>query len=114
MFPCRECGQWECECKERRRNSVDRQLKANAVCLHPLATRPVFYTDSLAGKQVMRDDLWAVTTEELNTNLAEREELVTHLEWAMRFVEASGEAHPSDISMVKKALSKATPQSKEK
>jgi hypothetical protein len=28
--------------------------------------RPIFYTDELKGKQVCRDDLWAVSTDELN------------------------------------------------
>lgn len=35
-------------------------------CLHPLATRPILYTDSINGEQTCRDDLWAVTTDELN------------------------------------------------
>ena len=28
--------------------------------------RPVLYTDTVKGEQVCRDDLWAVSTEELN------------------------------------------------
>lgn len=35
-------------------------------CISPLATRPILYTDTLNGVQTCRDDLWAVTTEELN------------------------------------------------
>ena len=35
-------------------------------CRSSLATRPILYTDGLKGEQVCRDDLWAVTTEELN------------------------------------------------
>jgi predicted RNA-binding Zn-ribbon protein involved in translation (DUF1610 family) len=36
------------------------------VCISPLATRPVLYTDTVGGVQTCRDDLWAVTTAELN------------------------------------------------
>lgn len=40
---------------------------ASKQCVSPLATRPVLYTDTImGGRQAMRDDLWAVTTEELN------------------------------------------------
>jgi cell division protein FtsB len=36
-------------------------------CISPLATRPILYTDTIkGGQQALRDDLWAVTTEELN------------------------------------------------
>lgn len=38
----------------------------NTVCYSPLATRPILYTDTIKGEQTLRDDLWAVTTEELN------------------------------------------------
>lgn len=27
MFPCRECGQWECQCKENRRRTMKRFSK---------------------------------------------------------------------------------------
>lgn len=37
-----------------------------ATCKSCLATRPLLYTDSIKGQQVCRDDMWAVTTEELN------------------------------------------------
>jgi hypothetical protein len=36
------------------------------VCVSPLATRPVLYTDTVGGVQTCRDDLWAITTDELN------------------------------------------------
>lgn len=39
---------------------------ASTVCVSPFATRPILYTDTVRGKEVHRDDLWAVTTEELN------------------------------------------------
>lgn len=36
-------------------------------CISPLAIRRVLYTDTInGGNQAMRDDLWAVTTDELN------------------------------------------------
>lgn len=35
-------------------------------CISPLATRAVLYTDTVGGQQTCRDDLWAVTTDELN------------------------------------------------
>lgn len=37
-----------------------------ATCKSYLATRPLLYTDSIKGQQICRDDMWAVTTEELN------------------------------------------------
>jgi hypothetical protein len=36
------------------------------VCYSKYATRPILYTDTIKGIQVCRDDMWAVTTEELN------------------------------------------------
>lgn len=39
---------------------------SDKTCVSPLATRPVLYTDTLEGRQTCRDDLWAVTTDELN------------------------------------------------
>lgn len=53
-------------------------------CLHPLSTRPILYTDSVGGEQVCRDDLWAVTTDELNalrSETAPTREAV--LDWAI-------------------------------
>jgi hypothetical protein len=42
-------------------------MPQKGVCISPLATRPVLYTDTInGGQQAMRDDLWAVTTAELN------------------------------------------------
>lgn len=35
-------------------------------CNSPLATRALLYSDTLGGKQISRDDMWAVTTAELN------------------------------------------------
>jgi len=35
-------------------------------CSSVLATRPILYTDTVGNEQVCRDDLWAVTTDELN------------------------------------------------
>lgn len=35
-------------------------------CHSKLATRPILYTDTVKGRQVCRDDMWAVTTDELN------------------------------------------------
>lgn len=36
-------------------------------CISPLAIRRVLYTDTInGGNQAMRDDLWAVSTDELN------------------------------------------------
>ena len=37
-------------------------------CLSELATQPLLYTDTIHGDQVMRDDLWVVSTDELNEN----------------------------------------------
>lgn len=36
------------------------------VCNSPLARRPILYNDSVGGLEAHRDDLWAVTTKELN------------------------------------------------
>lgn len=33
--------------------------------LDKLYSRPILYTDTIKGEQTLRDDLWAVTTEEL-------------------------------------------------
>jgi len=52
---------------------LDEESREQKVCIHPLATRPVLYTDTVGGNQACRDDLWAVTTDELN-DLARRAE----------------------------------------
>ena len=36
------------------------------ICEDALATRPLLYSDTLGGKEVHRDDMWVVTTAELN------------------------------------------------
>lgn len=45
---------------------LDNEYEAPRTCISPLATRPVLYTDTVGGNQTCRDDLWAVTTDELN------------------------------------------------
>ena len=42
------------------------QQARETICESKYATRPILYTDTVRGIQTMRDDLWAVTTEELN------------------------------------------------
>jgi hypothetical protein len=43
------------------------EMPQKGVCISQLATRPIMYTDTInGGQQAMRDDLWAVTTAELN------------------------------------------------
>lgn len=45
----------------------DEMHKIPRACISPLSTRPVLYTDTIqGGNQAMRDDLWAVSTDELN------------------------------------------------
>lgn len=36
-------------------------------CISKFAKRPLLYTDALGGEQTCRDDLWVLTTEELNS-----------------------------------------------
>lgn len=56
------------------------------ICRSPLARTPILYTDTVQGKEVHRDDLWAVTTAELNA-LEDRHS-----------PEPGGEGHvPSDV-----------------
>jgi hypothetical protein len=51
-------------------------------CESKLATRPLLWSDTLGGKQVYRDDLWAITTEELNKLEAENAALQAQLSQA--------------------------------
>jgi hypothetical protein len=46
---------------------------------------PVLYTDTIGGKQTMRDDLWAVTTKDLNAQSAELARLQGVVEAARRW-----------------------------
>lgn len=41
-------------------------MKDITFCNSKYATRPVLYTDTVGGEQTLRDDLWAVSTQELN------------------------------------------------
>ena len=58
-------------------------------CLDKLATGPIIYTDTIRGQQTHRDDLWAVSTDELNAVHSLRERLA-RLEWAAKEVLAVG------------------------
>lgn len=60
------------------------------ICEHELATRAIFYTDTVEGKQALRDDLWAVSTEELNKEAAIRTELLAALNAVQGVIAAKG------------------------
>lgn len=47
--------------------SKNKEKIKEGVCYSKYATRPILYTDAIGGRQVCRDDMWAVTTEELNS-----------------------------------------------
>lgn len=64
----------------------DESSSRDGVCRHPLATRPIQYTDSLGGVQTCRDDLWAVTTAELNAIVSEQQP-ITDNDRRWRFLE---------------------------
>lgn len=51
-----------------------------AECISPLATRPLLYSDTLRGETTFRDDLWAVSTEELNAQERENAALRKRVE----------------------------------
>lgn len=57
-----------------------------AICKSDLAKRPLLYTDSIGGEQVCRDDIWAVTTEELNAANERIRELEAELITARRTI----------------------------
>jgi len=67
-----------------------------STCRHPLATRPILYSDTIDGKQVGRDDMWAVTTEELNA-LRSASEATIRLDECRRIMHALDKyPHASD------------------
>ena len=45
----------------------------------PLATRALLYSDTIGRDDVLRDDMWAVTTKELNADQSLKRELVDSL-----------------------------------
>ena len=49
--------------------------KNTSCCDSDLAKRPIFYTDTVSDKQALRDDLWAVTTAELDAVESELKKL---------------------------------------
>lgn len=73
-------GCYQCEI-DRLRAEVERQqetirLQHESIIRHqrmhaPIPPRALLYTDSIGGQQICRDDMWAVTTEELNRLTAE-------------------------------------------
>jgi hypothetical protein len=48
-----------------------RKVDAQTMNMKLPVTRPLLYTDTIGGEQVLRDDMWALTTEELNAIDAE-------------------------------------------
>ena len=71
------------------------KLTRTKICESKLATRPLLYSDSLGGNQVLRDDLWAVSTEELN---AVESEVVKLRESLRRAVEALNRINETDCT----------------
>lgn len=61
-------------------------------CNSKLATRPLLYTDTIKGEQVFRDDMWAVTTEELN----QLEDYREHLRFLYRWISRLNGDKPHD------------------
>jgi hypothetical protein len=53
------------------RDELRAQLADKTTMRAPVPARPILYTDTIKGNQCCRDDMWAVTTEELN-RLAEQ------------------------------------------
>jgi len=51
-----------------------------AECNSNLATQSLLYTDTIHGDQVLRDDLWVVSTSELNQNQRTIEAAMSRLE----------------------------------
>uniref|UniRef100_A0A6M3LRX1 Uncharacterized protein n=1 Tax=viral metagenome TaxID=1070528 RepID=A0A6M3LRX1_9ZZZZ len=49
------------------------------ICYSEYATRPILYTDTINGTQVSRDDMWAVTTAELNKTREVRKQAIEQL-----------------------------------
>lgn len=70
-------------------------------CISPLAIRRVLYTDTInGGHQAMRDDLWAVSTDELNDlhNKAQRAETLNLiLQQKINRLEMQQNAHRPDF-----------------
>ena len=55
-------------------------MKTRKFCEDVLATRAIMYSDTINGVEVHRDDLWAVTTTELNAVHLLREDFERLLE----------------------------------
>lgn len=70
-------------------------------CISPLAIRRVLYTDTInGGNQAMRDDLWAVSTDELNGlhNAIQQAKIVTDIQAArIKRLEEQQNAHRPDF-----------------
>ena len=70
--------------------------KNTSCCDSDLAKRQIFYTDTVGGKQALRDDFWAVTSDELNAvegELKKLRALVRDYEQPARDRRTAGERH---------------------
>lgn len=54
-------------------------LERKARCHSKYATRPIIYTDGVNGEQCCRDDLWAISTEELNRLSCDRNAVIEEI-----------------------------------
>lgn len=70
-------------------------------CISPLAIRRVLYTDTInGGHQAMRDDLWAVSTDELNDmhNAVQQAKIIADIQAArIKRLEEQQNAHRPDF-----------------
>ena len=55
-------------------------FERSRICHSPYAKRPILYTDTVDGEQCCVDNLWAVSTQELNEMKAERDAAVAQLD----------------------------------
>ncbi len=78
----------KCTCKNNGKAgycSMCNAMRLPKKCNSPLATRPILYTDIVNGEQTCCDDLWAVTTEELNAlETKVREDIISKITAWMR------------------------------
>ncbi|MGP1675945.1 MAG: hypothetical protein ACTS6J_02175 [Burkholderiales bacterium] len=73
--------------------------KVDAVAHEKLYSRPILYTDSIKGVQVCRDDLWAVTTEEIYSMRNAAPQDAQAEECAHKWIANSGRGGEPDFRM---------------
>jgi len=84
------------------------------VCISKLATRPLYYSTDEKNPAFCRDDMWAVSTSELNAITTQRDEMLRCLSGAVMVTEDAGGGEiylritPEELAEIERVIKSAS------